>query len=255
MKNKLKKLLVAIVACLTFVVCGIFAACGGTEKIEIDGFEVKETVNVDYGSLVKLETPFVTDKNGKFYDVMTDVCDSAGGYVVVQANSFRAWDIGGYTIRYVVRVNGAQLEERTTAVTVTDTQALTVTATYNEFEDTDKNILIRPECDETGVEWLYSVKKLKDESGVLVTTDEAGAYFVCDEAGYYGVEITAKKGEKVKNMRIKRALKVAFLPYLNMCLLFPVLKKAPFYFRFYGYIAEYTPLFSKRLGLQGNLKQ
>ena len=196
MKNKLKKLLVACVACLTFLVCGIFAACGGTEKVAIDGFEVKETVNVDYGSLVKLETPIVTDQNGKFYDVMTDVCDSKGGYVVVQANSFRAWDIGGYTIRYVVRVSGSQLEERTTAVTVTDTQALTVTATYNEFEDTDKNIFIRPECDETGVEWSFEVKKLKDESGVSVTADEAGAYFVCDEAGYYDVEITAKKGEK-----------------------------------------------------------
>lgn len=54
------------------------------------------------------------------------------------------------------------------------------------------------------------------------------------------------KGEKVKNMRIKRALKVAFLPYLNMCLLFPVLKKAPFLLPFlWVYRGVYTVIFKK----------
>ncbi len=196
MKGKIKRLLTLCVSFVAFVFCGIFVACSTVEKTALSGFDVQTTVNVDYGELVKLETPIVTDADGRFYEVMSEVCDSKGGYVVVEANAFRAWDVNGYTIRYVVRVSNAQVEEKTTKVTVTDTQALTVTATYNEFEDTGKNILILPECDEADVEWTYTVKKLKDDSGVTVTAGEGDAYFVCDEAGYYDVEIQAKKGER-----------------------------------------------------------
>jgi hypothetical protein len=195
MKGKIKRLLFAVVACFAFLLCGVVAACG-EKTVAIDGFEVKESVSVDYGSLVKLETPIVTDANGKLYDVMTDVCDSKGGYVVVEANGFRAWDVGGYTIRYVVRVNGAQVQEKVTTVNVIDTQALKVTAKHSEFEDTGKNIYILPECDEADVTWSYTVTRTKDECGIDVTVGEDGAYFVCDEAGYYSVEITAQRDAK-----------------------------------------------------------
>ncbi len=197
MKRKMKRLAVLGMAFVTLLFSGIFVACSNFKlgKTEINGFEVKESITVDYGSLVTVETPIVTDSEGNFYEVMSDVSDSKGGYVVVEANGFRAWDVNGYTIDYVVRINNKQMEKKSTKVNVINTQALTVTAKYNEFEDTDTNIVIAPECDEN-VEYTYTVKNLKTSATVDVNTDGAEVYFVCEEAGNYEVEIVAKQGER-----------------------------------------------------------
>ena len=202
MKRKMKRLAVLGTVFLTFLFSGILVACSnlglgnlGFGKTKLNGFEVKDRVTVDYGSLVTVETPIVTDDEGNFYEVMSDVADSKGGYVVVEANSFRAWDVNGYTIDYIVRVSGNQVEQRTTKVNVINTQALTVSADYNEFEDTDTNIVIAPECDEE-VEYTYTVTNMKTEEIIPVNTDGAEVYFVCEEAGNYAVEIVAKQEER-----------------------------------------------------------
>ena len=201
MRRKFKGLLAASIACVTLLFSGVFVACSKLPffsdlgKTKLNGFDVKETVTVDYGALVTVETPIVTDDEGNFYEVMSEVTDSKGGYVVVEANSFRAWDVEGYEINYVVRVDNNQAEKKTTAVNVINTQALTVTAEHNEFEDTDSNILITPECDEE-VEYAYSVKNLRTQEEISVEFDGAQAYFVCEDAGNYEVVITANQGER-----------------------------------------------------------
>ena len=195
MKGKLKVYLLAILSVCIFLFCGM-AACSKENKIKLNGFEIQETLNVEYGSLVTLESPIITDEDGNFYEPMVDVCDSKGGYVVVESNSFRAWDEAGYTITYVVRVNKEYFEIKETQVTVTNRQSLSVTAEYNDFEDTGKAIFINPVCEIEGVNYDYAVKNLKTSATVDVTTENGDVFFTCEEVGNYEVTISATKGER-----------------------------------------------------------
>ena len=196
MKRKLKGLWLVILSVCLCLFCGLAAACAKENKVKLNGFEVKDTLNVEYGSLVTLESPIVTDTNGKFYEPMVDVCNSKGGFVVVESNTFRAWDEAGYTITYVVRVNGNYSETKKTQVTVTNRQNLSVTAEYNEFEDTGKAIAIKPVCEVEGATYDYAVKNLKTSATVDVTAENGNAFFTCTEKGNYEVTITATKGER-----------------------------------------------------------
>lgn len=217
MKGKLKKLLITSIFACVFLFAGIFTACDFSfdfMKVKLTGFDVKESVTVDYGAIVNVETPIVTDQNGNLYEVWTDVSDSKGGYVGVESNSFRAWDIGGYTITYVVRVNECQSEEKKTTVTVTNTQGLTVTAEYETLVDTDTPIAILPECEEEGVTYSYSVKKLADNSEIPVTETDGEVSFVLEEKGYYDVMITATKGDRTGIFGYALLAREATSPYV-----------------------------------------
>ena len=196
MKGKLKKLLFTGIFACVFLFAGVFTACKDDKKVEFVGFDVKESVNVDYGSIVNVETPIVTDSNGNLYEVWTDVCDSEGGYVAVESNSFRAWDENGYTITYVVRANESYAEEKKTIVSVTNRQSFAVTAEYETLVDTDKSLAILPKCEEEGVTYSYLVRKLADNSEIPVTITDGKASYICTEKGYYDVTITATKGER-----------------------------------------------------------
>ena len=197
MKGKLKALLLAFISACLFLFCGLVTACTKENKIQLKGFDIQETLNVEYGALVMLESPIITDEEGNFYEPMIDVCNSKGGYVVVESNAFRAWDEMGYTITYIVRVNEGYSETRKTQVTVVNKQNLSVTAKYNDFEDTGKAISIRPVCEENGVTYDYAVKNLKTSETVNVTTENDDSFFICEEKGNYEVVITATKGERL----------------------------------------------------------
>lgn len=196
MKGKIKSILgIGTIAC-TFFTAGMITACKEEPKISLQGFEVQESVEVDYGEIVTLESPIVTDADGNLYEVWTDVCDSDGGYVAIESDSFRAWDLDGYTITYVVRVNETDSEEKKTSVSVINREDFALSAEYNELEDTGKPIPILPVCEEEGVEYNYTVTKAADSSKVEVTVTDGKASFVCTDKGYYDVEITAKVGER-----------------------------------------------------------
>ena len=197
MKGKLKALLLAFISACLFLCCGLITACNKEYKIQLQGFDIQETLHVEYGALVMLEYPIVTDEAGNLYEPMVDVCNSQGGYVVVESNSFRAWDEAGYTITYIVRVNEGYAETRKTQVTVVNKQNLSIKAEYNEFEDTGKAISIRPVCEEKDVTYTYAVKNLKTSETVNVTTENDDTFFICQEKGNYEVVITATKGERL----------------------------------------------------------
>ena len=197
MKGNLKALLLAFISAFLFLCCGLITACNKEYKIQLQGFDIQETLVVEYGALVMLESPIITDETGNFYEPMVDVCNSKGGYVVVESNAFRAWDEAGYTITYIVRVNEGYAETRKTQVTVVNKQNLSITAEYNEFEDTGKAISIRPVCEEKDVTYTYAVKNLKTSETVNVTTENDDTFFICQEKGNYEVVITATKGERM----------------------------------------------------------
>ncbi|MBE5751231.1 MAG: hypothetical protein E7357_02340 [Clostridiales bacterium] len=164
-----------------------------TQKIEISGFEIAETLTVQAGATVELKQPFVTDSTGKLLDCWTYVTDGDGYYVEASSGSFTAANVGTYTITYVVRDSENNVHEKKTVITVTagenvgggdggESAVVTLKANFEQFVAINEQIEIDAVCSDETATLIYTVTNADDEpvnlDGNAFTLTETGAYKV-----------------------------------------------------------------------------
>ncbi|MBO5480633.1 MAG: hypothetical protein J6A63_05565 [Clostridia bacterium] len=189
MRRKSKRLIALTVS---FVACLILgAACGG-DTAEINGFDVRKTLTVDYGETVVIETPFVTDSNGWVLENWAMVTDDEGNYVYTENGRFCANDSDGYVITYVVQDKNENVFEKKTQVIVNGSidDIVTIDAEYTQNVETGQNLQINATCSDETAELQYTVTKKSDGSSVKMD----GNAFCLTQAGAYSVSIADSDG-------------------------------------------------------------
>lgn len=189
MRKKSKQLITLTVSSVAFLALAV--AC--KQDSMINGFDVKNSVTVDYGSAVVLETPFITDKNGWVLENWAMVTDKKGNYVYTENGRFCANDSQGYTITYIVRDAKNNLFEKKTEVTVkgSSTEQIIIDVEYEQFVSTGEAIQIDATCSDPNAELQYIVKKKAD--GSVIELD--GNTFTLAQAGAYSVSVSDSMGK------------------------------------------------------------
>ena len=170
-----------------------FIGGGDNQESFVEGFEVKESIEVSVGAVVELEQPVVTDAVGVLLDCWTYVTDADGNYVATTAGSFTADNVGVYTITYVVRDSNGNTYEKKTTVTVTGEQVsgdISLNVKYDQFVTVGETIEINAVCSDKDASLSYTVKRFT--TGEEVSVD--GNSFVPFEAGVYEVFVSAADG-------------------------------------------------------------
>ena len=189
MRKKSKQIIaltISSAACLILA-----AAC--RDDTTVNGFNVSESITVDYGSIVELETPFVTDKNGWVLENWVVVTDDEGNYVYTENGRFRANDSDGYTITYVVRDTNENVFEKKTKVIVNGSAAdiITLDVLYEQDVTVGELIEINATCSDPNANLQYTVVKKSDGSSVATENNA----FTLSEAGAYTVTVTDSEGK------------------------------------------------------------
>lgn len=193
MKRKTIGVLLTTLA-LTFT-AGVFTACGSSgdsaQQSIVLGFDVKEEISVTSGSVVRPETVFATDANGNVLDVWVEVTTADGAVVGLNANTFNADYLGGYTITYVVRTeNNTTYRKQTKVKVLGGASEVSLTAEYESIVEVGKSTLIVPVCSDDGATFDYTVTR--GDAEYEVTDGE----FVPDTFGEYTVTIEATAGDQ-----------------------------------------------------------
>lgn len=201
MRKKAKITLLALFSALGFAfsasACAItmpewFPDFGEKTEVTISGFDVKENLEIPYGSSVELEQPFVTDSSGQLLECWSLVTDSKGNYVQVTAGRFSAYDFGGYTITYVVRDSANNTHEKKTVVTVVGAveSETTISVDYEQFVIVGETVEIDATCSDENAVLNYSV--VKESNKATVTTQDNT--FTVTESGLYTVTVSEESG-------------------------------------------------------------
>lgn len=183
-------LLISSICALVFTACSNKQSTSVVEEVNVYGFDVKETLNVNLGESVSLEKPLVTDDEGNVLDVYYDVADINGGFVQTSMGSFIAKDVRGYTVTYKVVTSDSAIHKATTAIKVSGT-SFSLGADYSPLVSAGDIVEISPVCSQkeakitAAVEYEGEKVEVKDNS------------FVCDNVGVYTVTLTAKYGDEV----------------------------------------------------------
>ena len=173
-------------------------ACAGFEQpseYSLSGFDVLETLEVNYGASVDLENPLVIDSDGILLDCWTLVTDANGNYIPVNAGQFRADDLDGYTITYIVRAPDNTVYTKTTAITVKSTggettSTVTIDVSYVQFVSVGESISIDAVCSNETAVLEYTVTRQTNGNLVEVT----GNTFTLAEEGGYTVKVQEENG-------------------------------------------------------------
>ncbi len=166
----------------------------GEQKAYVQGFEIKESLNVSVGTVVELEQPIVTDAKGVLLDCWTYVMDANGNYVYTSANSFTADNVGVYTIVYVVRDSENNTYEKRTTLNVTgekQQEEVTIDVDFEQFIVTGETVTIDASCSDADAQLVYSVKK--SATGADVAVD--GNTFTPQENGVYKITVSVANRE------------------------------------------------------------
>lgn len=165
------------------------------EEVTIDGFEVKETLEVSVGATVTLEELFVVDSNGKLLDCWTYVTDGNGNYVATNSGAFVANNPGTYTIKYVVRASDNKTYEKETKVTVTGASSSNdekeIRVNFDQFVSAGETVTIQATCSDASATLTYEVSKAL--GGESIETVENT--FVPEETGAYQVTVGIEDSE------------------------------------------------------------
>lgn len=188
-----KKFLVTILSiCMVFFVA-LGTACKSEPPYTVEGFTVRETLEVNYGASVDLETPLVIDSAGNLLDCWTLVTDVKGNYVPVNAGQFSADDVGGYTITYTVRATDNTTYEKKTIVKVNanggEQTNTIIDVDYEQFIVVGDEVTINAVCSNEQAELSYTVTK-KDGTAVTVNDNT----FVADSVGTYMIKVAEVGG-------------------------------------------------------------
>ena len=190
--HKKSKRLIALTfssaACLLFAM-----ACKQEPIASVNGFDVRNSLTVEYGETVVLENPFVTDENGWVLESWSMVTDDEGNYVYTENGRFLATDSDGYVITYVVRDKNDNIFEKKTEIIVKGTVAdqITIDAAYEQSVTIGEQIQINATCSDATATLNYTVEKKSDGSLVEVTDNT----FTLTQAGAYTVTIADGEGK------------------------------------------------------------
>lgn len=197
MRKKFKKSIALMISSVALLIltCAMFligmVGCNQGDKLQ--GFDVRSSLTVDYGSTVELETPFVTDKNGWVLENWAMVTDCNGNYVYTENGRFVANDPQGYTITYVVRDADENIFEKQTKITVKGSadQQVRIDVEYEQDVVTNTEIAINATCSEPNAELQYAVTRKSDGTSVAVQ----GNTFTLTQAGAYDVSVRDSEGK------------------------------------------------------------
>lgn len=193
MKNKKKSALgVLAIACISALSVATATACKDEPPVTLNGFDVKENLEVAYGSTVDLEQPYVTDSTGEILDCWTLVTDDEGNYIHVTAGQFRAEDLDGYTITYVVRASDNTTYQKKTTVKVTGVgnTDLVIEADFEQFVSIGETLSINATCSDENASLTYTVTH-KESGEKVALTDNT---FVLSNKGVHTVQISTEDG-------------------------------------------------------------
>ena len=194
MRKKPALILLSVLSAIGFAFGA--AACSNQETpvVTIEGFSIKETMQVNAGAVIELEQPIVTDSNGVLLDCWTYVQDSSGNYVAVTAGRFTATNAGEYTITYVVRDSANNTYEKQTKLTVVgdvSNEQVTLTVDYEQFITVGEEVSIDAVCSAQNATLSYEVTDVSSGEELEVLEGK----FTPQEAGLYEVFVTANGGE------------------------------------------------------------
>ena len=201
-----RSLFITILSVLLFVSTGMFFACNNGEPLTVTGMDsIQAEMTVQSGAIVEIPMPVIKDSEGNILDVWVEVVNSENGYVAVSENTFKATDIGGYTVRYVVKTSDGAMHTATTAVKVRqsafDFEVKGFTQGKTEILTVGETVTFTADGPD-GATYSYKVAKdgqtATDSDGEFTPT-EIGKYVITATATLNGAQEIRKFDAYVRN--------------------------------------------------------